>query len=168
METTRKRKRKPGLSSVEEDRIRKRLVGQRDCWGSGVAFGRHERPQIHSAAWVDATFRSIHDVGPGGEPIHIRIHEPRNGPPQADTDNCRLVRCVHCGVPMPAVYVGRAGICLDCHVGGEGLSAGDAEHRRQQQDDWGASPWRAAMDHLRVCNLRIVEMPLAHRRRAAV
>lgn len=98
----------------------------------------------------------------------------------SDGDGRRgMVRCRCCNVPTPrsAIDLARR-VCLDCHCSGRAIDeSADAAHddgRRhdaarlyraaraqvRQQQAYGASPWRNAMEHVRRYKLKIVEASL--------
>ena len=129
------RRRGQVVSREREEKLRRRLIGDRECWGAVILPdepGIHEPAQVCSAAWADALFR---DVLPDGAVDVIRIYDPKLYAPHAV---CRV-----CGVPTPGSAMNGSGVCLDCHVGGADLEAAgrwrEAVAQRIRQEGYGVS-----------------------------
>ena len=158
----RARRARRGLSRIAAEAIQRQLLGDRTCWGRDADpmnpdqdLVRHAPATIHSAAWADAML-SV-EYAEDGQERPTYAYEPSKGPPEADSPSCRLITCRHCGVPTPTPCSDRetAG-CLDCHVSGNGLPQAAVEARQADQEAWGPSPWREAMDAARRFNHRLL------------
>jgi len=87
------KRRRTGLSRVEEARLREQLRGQ-----------------CPSEPWVEAQFKQIRDVDADGRAVVCRYHDPHVFPPGGDAT--AMVRCPRCGVLTPPNAF-EHGACLD-------------------------------------------------------
>ena len=117
-------RRRVGLTVYQEDRFKERL-----------------RPITCSEPWVEAQFKTAHDVDQSGSSITYRYRDPHVYPPGGAST--AMIRCPACGAfnPPNAIEHGR---CLD-----------HADHR-----GWGPSPSAVAIQALQMFNLRMEQAEL--------
>ena len=125
----RRRQHRQGLSLLQEQRLRDRLIGR-----------------VPSVYWLSVQFVRVEDTDPDGVPIVYTYHDPRRFPPPADSTP--MIVCRVCGIPTPVsgIDVSRR-VCLDCHCGA----------RPHAQDAWGPSPFAVVMAYIRCTGVKIRE-----------
>src|SRR5580658_893342 len=116
-----KKNHRPGLSPVDEHRLRCRL-----------------RQSAPSEPWVDAQIKTLHDRAPGGQEILHRFFDPHQFPPGGRAATA-MRWCRHCGRYTPpncicliehrhthsGPIISATLICDDCHIA-------DNEHRYRE------------------------------------
>lgn len=117
-----------GISSSQEQAMKARLL-----------------TRVCSAAWAEAMFAEIRDKKPDGTHYVVRVFNASSYPPPADTTP--MIICNVCAVPYPSYYLTSSGCCVDC------LCC----KRPKAQSSYGPSSFAAAMNRIRICNIRLNE-----------